>query len=66
MFSGSYQKDTELDKERVRGTSSEPVVMIGSMSYKIANTKRLETTFDLGASESANDVGMGLSYIWNF
>jgi len=65
-ISGSYQKDTELDKERVRGTSSEPVVMIGSMSYKIANTKRLETTFDLGASESANDVGMGLSYIWNF
>ncbi len=63
--SGSYQKETELNKEKIRGTSAEPVSLIGSMSYRLSHEIRLETTFSLGVSEDAGDVGMDFSYIWN-
>ncbi len=64
-ISGSYQKETKINKQKVRGTSSEPVSLIGSMSYRLSNNTRLETTFTLGVSEDAGDVGMGFSYLWN-
>jgi len=63
--SGSYQRETKIDKIEVAGTSSEPISFIGSMSYRLSNDTRLETTLDLGVSGDANDVGMGFSYIWN-
>jgi len=64
-ISGSYQKETKLNKKQVRGTSSEPISLIGSMSYRLSNETRLETTLNLGASDDAGDIGMGFSYIWN-
>lgn len=64
-ISGSYQKETRLNKKQVRGTNSEPISLIGSMSYRLGTKTRLETTFSLGVSEDAGDVGMGFSYFWN-
>ncbi len=64
-MSGSYQKETRLNKKRVRGTSAEPVSLIGSMSYRLSAGTRLETSFSLGVSEDAGDVGMGFSYFWD-
>jgi hypothetical protein len=64
-MSGSYQRENKIDDIRVLGTSSEPISFIGSMSYRLSNDTRLETTLDLGVSGDANDVGMGFSYIWN-
>lgn len=63
--SGSYQKETRLNKKQVRGTSAEPISLIMSMSYLLSHETRLETTFNLGVSDDAQDVGMGFSYIWN-
>jgi len=63
--SGSYQKETKLNKKQVRGTSSEAISLISSMSYRLNYGTRLETTFNLGASDDAGDIGMGFSYIWN-
>jgi hypothetical protein len=63
--SGSYQKETKLNNQQVRGTSSEPIYLIFSMSYRLSYETRLETTFNLGASDDAGDIGMGFSYIWN-
>ncbi len=64
-ISGSFQKETRVDKNQLQGTSSEPISLIGSVSYKLSNRTRLETTLSMGLSEDANDVGMGFSYIWN-
>jgi len=64
-ISGSFQKETKIDKKQLRGTSSEPISLVGSVSYKLSNKTRLETTLSMGLSEDANDVGMGFSYIWN-
>lgn len=64
-ISGNYQKETYINKEKVRGTSSEPISLIGSMSYRLSAKTRLETTFSQGASNDANDVGMGFTYVWS-
>lgn len=64
-ISGSFQKETKLGKKQLLGTSSEPISLVGSLSYKLNNKARFETTLSMGLSDDANDVGMGFSYIWN-
>ncbi len=36
-ISGSFQKETKIDKKQLRGTSSEPISLVGSVSYKLSN-----------------------------
>ncbi len=64
-ISGNYQKETYINNKKVRGTSSEPISLIGSMSYRLSAKTRLETTLSQGASNDANDVAMGFTYIWS-
>jgi hypothetical protein len=64
-ISGAYQKNMELDKTIRQGTGSEQIYIIWSLSYRIANNIRLESTLNQGVSNDADDVGIGFFYIWN-
>ncbi|MCU7920769.1 MAG: transporter [Candidatus Thiodiazotropha sp. (ex Epidulcina cf. delphinae)] len=62
---GSYQKETKLNKKIVQGTISESVSLIWSMSYRLNDKIRIETTLSQGVSEDADNVEIGFAYIWN-
>ncbi len=63
--SGSYQLETKRDGAKIIGSSAEPISFIAGMSYRLGRKTRLETNLNLGLSEDAGDVGIGISYIWN-
>jgi hypothetical protein len=63
---GSYQKEFKRNKQLVQGSTSEPISFVGSMSYRLGDNTRLETSLSLGATEDAKDIVMGFTYIWNF
>lgn len=64
--SGSYQLETKRNGTKIIGSSAEPISFIAGMSYRLSRKTRLETNLNLGLSEDANDVGIGISYLWNF
>ncbi|HFC93034.1 MAG TPA: transporter [Leucothrix mucor] len=63
--SGSYQLETKRNGNKIIGSSAEPISFIAGMSYRLNRKTRLETNLNLGLSEDAGDVGIGISYIWN-
>jgi len=64
-ISGSYQRESKTNGERVRGSSGEPISFITSMSYRVSQTSRLETSLNIGLTDDASDIGIGVSYLWD-
>ena len=64
-ISGSYQNEVKINHKVQQGTTSEPISLIWSMSYRLSYKNRLEVTVRQGVADDADDVGIGFSYIWN-
>jgi hypothetical protein len=64
-ISGSYQKESQTNNQRIRGSSGEPISFVTSMSYRVSQTSRLETSLNIGLTEDASDIGIGVSYLWD-
>jgi hypothetical protein len=65
-ISGQYQLETKYNGKALSGSISEPISLGGTVDYRLDNKTRLETSFDIGLTNDANDVGMGLTLIRNF
>lgn len=65
-ISGQYQTETEYNGQVLHGSSSEPISLNGTVDYRLDDKTRLETSFDMGLTPDANDVGLGLTLIRNF
>jgi hypothetical protein len=64
-ISGQYQTETKYNGKALNGSSSEPISLGGTVDYRLDDKTRLETSFDIGLTNDASDVGMGLSLIRN-
>lgn len=65
-ISGQYQTETQYNGKTLNGSSSEPISLGGTVDYRLDDKTRLETSFDVGLTHDASDVGMGLTLIRNF
>lgn len=65
-ISGQYQTETKYHGQALHGSSSEPISLNGTIDYRLDDKTRLETSFDMGLTPDANDVGLGLTLIHNF
>lgn len=65
-ISGQYQTETQYNGQALHGSSSEPISLNGTVDYRLDDKTRLETSFDIGLTPDANDVGLGLTLIRNF
>lgn len=65
-ISGQYQTETQYNGQPLHGSSSEPISLNGTIDYRLDDKTRLETSFDMGLTPDANDVGLGLTLIHNF
>lgn len=65
-ISGQYQTETQYNRKTLHGSSSEPISLNGTIDYRLDDKTRLETSFDMGLTSDANDVGLGLTLIHNF
>ena len=64
-ISGSYQRESKTNNQKIKGSSGEPISFITSMSYRVNEKSRIETTLSIGLTDDASDVGIGVSYIWD-
>lgn len=64
-ISGQYQTETQYNGKALNGSSSEPISLGGTVDYRLDDKTRLETSFDVGLTNDASDVGMGLTLIRN-
>ncbi|QQZ28748.1 transporter [Thiothrix subterranea] len=64
-ISGQYQTETKYGGTALNGSSSEPISLGGTVDYRLDDKTRLETSFDVGLTNDASDVGMGLTLIRN-
>ncbi|WGZ96254.1 MAG: transporter [Candidatus Thiothrix putei] len=61
--SGSYQKESQVNQKTVNGSSSEPIDFVGAMSYRFSSDTNIETSLNIGLTDDAQDVGVGVTVI---
>lgn len=58
--------ETQYNQRTLNGSSSEPISLNGTVDYRLDDKTRFETSFDIGVTNDANDISMGLTLIRNF
>jgi len=64
-MNGSYNTQSERRNEPLPGSSSEPVSVNLSMSYRLNRRWRLESGVNFGLNEDAGDSSLSFDYVWN-
>jgi hypothetical protein len=58
---GGYQWDTELDGQKLSGSSREPVSLRGALTYRISRNSYLEPSLRMGLNNEAPDFVIGVA-----